>query len=197
MITNIMITTPPDTPDLPHHGKRARATFSWPRTSQVVDADQQASTGRTWSVRVAPVAALSCYSGPGPKRCPLRDWLSEHESTPRRPTLVQTPPQGAGLRYQKLSNTGSSQLYRTCHPRRGHARRPRCHPEVHGRSPQAHPRSVRGRRKPTSIGQLAAGPSVAGRYVLPPMPRSPVAASCPAWSARSRTPISAGFPACQ
>ncbi len=32
MITNVMITTPHDTPDLSHHGKWARATFSWPRT---------------------------------------------------------------------------------------------------------------------------------------------------------------------
>jgi hypothetical protein len=78
--------------------------------------------------------AAAADAGPE-KGCPLRGWLSEHESTLRRPTLVQTPPQGAGLRYQNLSNTSSSQPHRTCHPRRRHTRRHRCHPQVHGRSP--------------------------------------------------------------
>src|ERR1017187_322063 len=32
MITNAIITTPPDTPDMSHHGKWARATCTWPHT---------------------------------------------------------------------------------------------------------------------------------------------------------------------
>lgn len=36
MITNVMITTPHDTPALSHHGKWARATATWPLTQDVV-----------------------------------------------------------------------------------------------------------------------------------------------------------------
>jgi len=36
--------------------------------------------------------------------------LLEHEDTPRRPTLVQTPPQGAGPGYTGISNKRSIRM---------------------------------------------------------------------------------------
>src|ERR1022692_760830 len=58
MITNAIITTPPDTPDMSHHGKWARATLTWPHPGNFLRATDKSGGTST----CLPIALGSAFS---------------------------------------------------------------------------------------------------------------------------------------